>query len=198
MKKIISIIVSATILLMSGCSSVHEPVTTIPLYTETTTVGDVVGTIEGDRYISHAGGIAYKLTGDYRAEWFDTDKRNILMNDYTGIDIAGPCFVWEKRATLKIDYVLDEQLKEDATKEHTLEEWNKTIKYPAKSIKYVKDYKMDGKSCFAIKTVLDRDGYDVSTLQIYYFQDNGLLVLITITARSFKEIDKIVKNLQVA
>ncbi len=198
MKKIISIIISAAILLMSGCSSVREPVTTIPLYAESTTVGDVAGTIEGYRYISHAGGIAYKLTGDYTVEWFDTDNRDILMNDYSGIDIGGPCFVWDGRATLKIDFVLDEHLKEDATKKHTLEEWNQSVNYTIKSIEYVDDYKVDGRSCFAIKTVLDKNGYDVSALQIYFFQDNGLLVLFTITAVNFKEADKVAKNLQVA
>ena len=89
-------------------------------------------------------------------------------------------------------------MKADATKEHTLEEWNKSMKYPAKSIEYIEDYKIDGKSCFALKMVLDKNGYDVSSLQIYFFQDNGLLVLFTITAGSFKEIDKVVKNLQIA
>ena len=198
MKKFLSIIMSAAILLISGCSSVKEPVTTVPLDPETITVGDVAGTIEGDRYISHVGGIAYKLTGKYTAEWFDTDKRSILMCDYTDIDIGGPCFVWDRKATVKIDYVLDERLKADALKEHTLEEWNSTSKYPIKSIEYVKDYKIDGESCFAIKSVVDKNGYDVSALQIYFFQDNGLLVLITITAGSFKETDKIAKNIQLA
>ena len=198
MKKVLSIIISAAILLVSGCSSAHEPVTTIPLYADTTTVGDVAGTIEGDRYISHAGGIAYKLTGDYTVEWVDTDKRDILMNDYTGIDLAGPFFVWDNRGTLTFSYIFDEQLKDDAKREHTLEEWNKSMKYPAKSIEYIEDYKIDGKSGSALKMVIDKNGYDVSTLQIYFFQDNGVLILITITATSFKEADKIAKNIQLA
>ena len=198
MKKIICTIMSAAILFMSGCSSAHEPVTTIPLYADTTTVGDVAGTIEGDRYISHAGGIAYKLTGDYTAEWVDTDKRDILMNDYTGIDLAGPFFVWDNRGTLTFSYILDEQLQEDAKREHTLEEWNSSSKYPVKSIEYTDDYKIDGKSGSALKMVIDKNGYDVSTLQIYFFQDNGVLILITITAASFKEADKIAKNIQLA
>ena len=198
MKKIIAIILSAVILLMAGCSSAHEPITTVPINNESTTVGDIAGTIEGDRYISHAGGVGFKLTGDYTVEWPDADKRNIVMSDYTGVDISGPWFVWGNTASLKIDYVLDEHLKADATKEHTLEEWNKSMKYPAKSIEYIEDYKIDGKSCFALKMVLDKNGYEVSSLQIYFFQDNGLLVLFTITAGSFKEIDKVVKNLQIA
>ena len=198
MKKIITVILSTAILLMAGCSSSHETITTVPFSSETTTVGDIAGTIEGDRYISHAGGVGFKLTGDYTVEWPDADKRNIVMSDYTGVDISGPWFVWGNTASLKIDYVLDEQLKADATKEHTLEEWNKSMKYPAKSIEYIEDYKIDGKSCFALKMVLDKNGYDVSSLQIYFFQDNGLLVLFTITAGSFKEIDKVVKNLQIA
>lgn len=198
MKKIIAIILSAAILLMAGCSSAKEPITTVPVNSETTTVGDIAGTIEGDRYISHAGGVAFKLTGDFTADWPDTDKRNILMKDYTGLDISGPWFVWDKRASFKVDYVLDEHLKEDATKEHTLEEWNKSVKYPVKSVEYIEDYKIDGKSCFAIKMVIDKDGYDVSSLQVYRIQDNGLLVLFTISAGSFKEIDKIVKNIQLA
>ena len=57
MKKILAIIMSAAILLIAGCSSAHEPITTIPVNSETT-VGDIAGTIEGDRYISHAGGVA--------------------------------------------------------------------------------------------------------------------------------------------
>ena len=77
MKKFLSIIMSAAILLIAGCSSVQEPVTTVPLDPETITVGDVAGTIEGDRYISHVGGVAYKLTGSYKAEWPDSDKRSI-------------------------------------------------------------------------------------------------------------------------
>ena len=198
MKKIIAIILSTAILLLAGCSSAHEPITTVPVNNETTTVGDIAGTIEGDRYISHAGGVGFKLTGDYTVEWPDTDKRDVLMKDYTGVDISGPWFVWGNTASLKIDYVRDEQLKADATKEHTLEEWNKSMKYPAKSIEYIEDYKIDGKSCFALKMVLDRNGYDVSSLQIYFIQDNGLLVLFTIPAGSFKEIDKVVKNLQIA
>lgn len=197
MKKLLAIIMSAAILLIAGCSSAHEPITTIPVNSETT-VGDIAGTIEGDRYISHAGGVGFKLTGDYTVEWPDADKRNIVMSDYTGVDISGPWFVWGNTASMKIDYVLDEHLKEDATKEHTLEEWNKSMKYPAKSVEYIEDYKIDGKSCFALKMVLDKNGYDVSSLQIYFFQDNGLLVLFTITAGSFKEIDKVVKNLQIA
>ena len=197
MKKLLAIIMSAAILLMAGRSSAHEPITTIPVNSETT-VGDIAGTIEGDRYISHAGGVGFKLTGDYTVEWPDADKRDIVMSDYTGVDISGPWFVWGNTASLKIDYVLDEHLKEDATKEHTLEEWNKSMKYPAKSIEYIEDYKIDGKSCFALKMVLDKNGYDVSTLQIYFFQDNGVLILITITAASFKEADKIAKNIQLA
>ena len=63
MKKFLSIIMSAAILLIAGCSSVQEPVTTVPLDPETITVGDVAGTIEDDRYISHVGGVAFKLTG---------------------------------------------------------------------------------------------------------------------------------------
>ena len=133
MKKLLAIILSAAILLMAGCSSAHEPITTIPVNSETT-VGDIAGTIEGDRYISHAGGVGFKLTGDYTVEWPDADKRNIVMSDYTGVDISGPWFVWGNTASMKIDYVLDEQLKADATKEHTIEEWNKRMKYPAKSI----------------------------------------------------------------
>ena len=198
MKKILAVIMSAAILLISSCSSAHEPITTVPLDPESTTVGDIAGTIEGDRYISHAGGVGFKLTGDYTVEWPDADKRNIIMSDYTGVDISGPWFVWGNTASLKIDYVLDEQLKSDATKEHTLEEWNKSMKYPAKSIEYIEDYKIDGKSCFALKMVLDKNGYDVSSLQIYFFQDNGLLVLITITAGSFKDVNKVAKNLQAA
>ena len=46
--------------------------------------------------------------------------------------------------------------------------------------------------------LIDKNGYDISSLQIYYFQDNGLLVLITVSAGSFKEIDKITKNIQLA
>ena len=197
MKKLLAIIMSAAILLIAGCSSAHEPITTIPVNSETT-VGDIAGTIEGDRYISHAGGIAYKLTGDYTAEWVDTDKRNILMNDYTGIDLAGPFFVWDNRGTLAFSYILDEQLKDDTKREHTLEEWNSSSKYPVKSIEYTDDYKIDGKSGSALKMVIDKNGYDVSTLQIYFFQDNGVLILITITAASFKEADKIAKNIQLA
>ena len=197
MKKIIAVILSTAILLIAGCSSTHEPITTIPVNSETT-VGDIAGTIEGDRYVSHAGGVVFKLTGDYTIEWPDADKRDQLMNDYTGIEILGPWFVWGNTASMKIDYVLDEQMKEDATKKHTLEEWNKTINYPIKSIEYIDEYKIDGKSCFALKMEIDKNGYDISSLQIYYFQDNGLLVLITVSARSFKEIDKITKNIQLA
>ena len=197
MKKIIAVILSTAILLIAGCSSTHEPITTIPVNSETT-VGDIAGTIEGDRYISHAGGVGFKLTGDYTVEWPDADKRNIVMSDYTGVDISGPWFVWGNTASMKIDYVLDEQMKEDATKKHTLEEWNKTINYPIKSIEYIDEYKIDGKSCFALKMEIDKNGYDISSLQIYYFQDNGLLVLITVSAGSFKEIDKITKNIQLA
>ena len=183
---------------MAGCSSAHEPITTVPINNESTTVGDIAGTIEGDRYISHAGGVGFKLTGDYTVEWPDADKRDIVMSDYTGVDIAGPWIVWGNTASMKIDYVLDEQMKEDATKKHTLEEWNKTINYPIKSIEYIDEYKIDGKSCFALKMEIDKNGYDISSLQIYYFQDNGLLVLITVSAGSFKEIDKITKNIQLA
>ena len=197
MKKIIAVILSTAILLIAGCSSTHEPITTIPVNSETT-VGDIAGTIEGDRYVSHAGGVVFKLTGDYTIEWPDADKRDQLMNDYTGIEILGPWFVWGNTASMKIDYVLDEQMKEDATKKHTLEEWNKTINYPIKSIEYIDEYKIDGKSCFALKMEIDKNGYDISSLQIYYFQDNGLLVLITVSAGSFKEIDKITKNIQLA
>ena len=197
MKKIIAVILSTAILLIAGCSSTHEPITTIQVNSETT-VGDIAGTIEGDRYVSHAGGVVFKLTGDYTIEWPDADKRDQLMNDYTGIEILGPWFVWGNTASMKIDYVLDEQMKEDATKKHTLEEWNKTINYPIKSIEYIDEYKIDGKSCFALKMEIDKNGYDISSLQIYYFQDNGLLVLITVSAGSFKEIDKITKNIQLA
>lgn len=197
MKKIIAVVLSAVILLIAGCSSAHEPITTIPVNSETT-VGDIAGTIEGDRYVSYAGGVVFKLTGDYTIDWPDADKRDQLMNDYTGIEILGPAIVWGNRASMKIDYVLDEQMKEDATKKHTLEEWNKTINYPIKSIEYIDEYKMDGKSCFALKMEIDKNGYDISSLQIYYFQDNGLLVLITVSAGSFKEIEKITKNIQLA
>lgn len=197
MKKLLAIIMSATILLIAGCSSTHEPITTIPVNSETT-VGDIAGTIEGDRYVSHAGGVVFKLTGDYTINWPDADKRDQLMNDYTGIEILGPWFVWGNTASMKIDYVLDEHMKEDATKKQTLEEWNKTINYPIKSIEYIDEYKIDGKSCFALKMEIDKNGYDISSLQIYYFQDNGLLVLITVSAGSFKEIDKITKNIQLA
>ena len=197
MKKLLAIIMSATILLIAGCSSTHEPITTIPVNSETT-VGDIAGTIEGDRYVSHASGVVFKLTGDYTINWPDADKRDQLMNDYTGIEILGPWFVWGNTASMKIDYVLDEHMKDDATKKHTLEEWNKTINYPIKSIEYIDEYKIDGKSCFALKMEIDKNGYDISSLQIYYFQDNGLLVLITVSAGSFKEIDKITKNIQLA
>ncbi|MBR2598551.1 MAG: hypothetical protein IKE09_08405 [Clostridiales bacterium] len=197
MKKLLAIIMSATILLIAGCSSTHEPITTIPVNSETT-VGDIAGTIEGDRYVSHAGGVVFKLTGDYTINWPDADKRDQLMNDYTGIEILGPWFVWGNTASMKIDYVLDEHMKEDATKKQTLEEWNKTINYPIESIEYIDEYKIDGKSCFALKMEIDKNGYDISSLQIYYFQDNGLLVLITVSAGSFKEIDKITKNIQLA
>lgn len=197
MKKIIAVILSTAILLIAGCSSTHEPITTIPVNSETT-VGDIAGTIEGDRYVSHAGGVVFKLTGDYTIEWPDADKRDQLMNNYTGIEILGPWFMWGNTASMKIDYVLDEHMKEDATKKHTLEEWNKTINYPIKSIEYIDEYKIDGKSCFALKMEIDKNGYDISSLQIYYFQDNGLLVLITVSAGSFKEIDKITKNIQLA
>ena len=198
MKKILAVIMSAAILLISSCSSAHEPITTVPLDPESTTVGDVAGTIEGDRYISHVGGVAYKLTGNYTADWPDTEKRSILMCDYTGIDIEGPLFIWDNKATIKIDYVLDEHLKEDATKEHTLEEWNKSTKYNVTSIEYIEDYKISGKSCRALKTVMENNGTEASALQIYFFQDNGLLVLITITAGSFKDVNKVAKNLQAA
>ena len=197
MKRIIAIILSAAVMLMAGCSSVQEPVTTVPLDPETITVGDVAGTIEGDRYISHVGGVAFKLSGKYSAEWPDSDKRNILMCDYTDIDIDGPWFVWEKKASIKIDYVLDEHLKADAMKEHTLEEWNSTSKYPIKSMEYL-DFTVSGKTCRGIKSVLDNNGRDVATLQLYFFQDNGLLVLFTITGINDKEVDKIVKNIQFA
>ncbi len=197
MKKLLAVIMSAAILLIAGCSSTHEPITTIPVNSETT-IGDIAGTIEGDRYVSYAGGVVFKLTGDYTIDWPDADKRDVLMKDYTGVDISGPWFVWGNTASMKIDYVLDEHMKEDATKKHTLEEWNKTINYPIKSIEYIDEYKMDGKSCFALKMEIDKNGYDISSLQIYYFQDNGLLVLITVSAGSFKEIDKITKNIQLA
>ena len=197
MKKFLSIIMSAAILLIAGCSSVQEPVTTVPLDPETITVGDVAGTIEDDRYISHVGGVAFKLTGSYKAEWPDSDKRSILMCDYSDIDIDGPLFVWDKKASIKIDYVLDERLKADALKEHTLEEWNSSSKYPVKSIEYL-DYKIGDKTCRALKSVLDNNGRDIATLQIYFFQDNGLMVLFTITGIDYKEVDKIVKNIQLA
>lgn len=197
MKKLLAIIMSAAILLIAGCSSTHEPITTIPVNSETT-IGDIAGTIEGDRYVSYAGGVVFKLTGDYTVEWPDADKRDQLMNDYTGKEILGPALVWGNQASMRIDYVLDEQMKEDATKKHTLEEWDKTINYPIKNIEYIDEYKMDGKSCFALKMEIDKNGYDISSLQIYYFQDNGLLVLITVSAGSFKEIDKITKNIQLA
>lgn len=119
------------------------------------------------------------------------------MCDYTDIDVDGPYFVWEKKASIKIDYVLDEHLKADALKEHTLEEWNSTSKYPVKSIEYP-DCKIGGKTCRGLKTVLDNNGRDVSTLQLYFFRDNGLMVLFTITGINDKEVDKIVKNIQVA
>ena len=96
MKKFIAIILSVAVLLMAGCSSVQEPVTTVPFDPQTITVGDVAGTIEGDRYISHVGGVAYKLTGKYTAEWPESEERSILMCDYTDIDVDGPYFVWEK------------------------------------------------------------------------------------------------------
>ena len=197
MKKSIAIILSVAVLLMAGCSSVQEPVTTVPFDPETITVGDVAGTIEGDRYISHVGGVAYKLTGKYTAEWPESEERSILMCDYTDIDVDGPYFVWEKKASIKIDYVLDEHLKADALKEHTLEEWNSTSKYLVKSIEYL-DCKIGNKTCRGLKTVLDNNGRDISTLQIYFFQDNGLMVLFTITGINDKEVDKIVKNIQVA
>ena len=76
------------------------------------------------------------------------------MCDYTDIDVDGPYFVWEKKASIKIDYVLDEHLKADALKEHTLEEWNSTSKYPVKSIEYP-DCKIGDKTCRGLKTVLE-------------------------------------------
>ena len=154
MKKFIAIILSVAVLLMAGCSSVQEPVTTVPFDPQTITVGDVAGTIEGDRYISHVGGVAYKLTGKYTAEWPESEERSILMCDYTDIDVDGPYFVWEKKASIKIDYVLDEHLKADALNEHTLEEWNSTSKYHVKSIEYP-DCKIGGKTCRGLKTVLE-------------------------------------------
>ena len=197
MKKLIGIILSAAILLMSGCSSASEPVTTVPLDPEVTTVGDVAGTIEGDRYISHVGGIAYKLTGDFTVDWPDSDKRSIVFGDYTGIDISGPLIIWKNKSSMNITFVLDEKLKEDALKEYTLEERNSRSKYNVKSAEFV-DYKIDGKTYPALKSVLENNGMEASTLQLYIYQDNGIMVLISISAKNYSEVDKITKNLQFA
>ncbi|MBR3247697.1 MAG: hypothetical protein IKG03_04810 [Clostridiales bacterium] len=197
MKKILVIILSVAILLISGCSSASEPITTVPLDPETTTVGDVAGTVEGDRYISHVGGIAYKLNGDYTVDWPDSDKRNILMCDYTGIDICGPVLIWSNKSSMNIAYVLDEKLKADAMNEYTLEQMNSRSKYNVKSAEYV-DYKIGDRSYHALKSVLENNGKEASALQIYAFQDNGMLILISISGRSFRDVDKIAKNLQFA
>jgi len=197
MKKILVIVLTVAILLISGCSSASEPITTVPLDPETTTVGDVAGTVEGDRYISHVGGIAYKLNGDYTVDWPDSDKRNILMCDYIGIDISGPVFIWSNKSSMNIAYVLDEKLKADAMNEYTLEQMNSRFKYNVKSAEYV-DYKIGDRSYHALKTVLENNGKEASALQIYAFQDNGMLILISISGSSFRDVDKIAKNLQFA
>ena len=197
MKKLIGIILSAAILIMSGCSSASEPVTTVPLDPEVTTVGDVAGTIEGDRYISHVGGIAYKLTGDFTVDWPDSDKRSIVFGDYTGIDISGPVIIWNNKSSMNIAYVLDEKLKADALKEYTLEERNSCSKYNVKSAEFI-DYKIDGKTYPALKSVLENNGKEAATLQIYVSLDNGIMVLISISAKNYSEVDKITKNIQFA
>ena len=197
MKKIIAIIMSLAILLIAGCSSASEPITTVPLDPETTTVGDVAGTVEGDRYISHVGGVAFKLTGDFTVEWPDSDKRSTVFGDYTGIDICGPVIIWNNKSSMNIAYVLDEKLKEDALKEYTLEERNSHSKYNVKSAEFI-DYKIDGKTYPALKSVLENNGKEAATLQIYVFQDNGMLVLISISAKNYSEVDKITKNLRFA
>lgn len=197
MKKILAIILSAAFLLMAGCGSASEPVTTVPLDPETTTAGDVAGTVEGDRYISHVCGVAYKLTGNYTVEWPDSDKRSILMRDYNGIDINGPVIIWSNRSSMNIAYVLDEKLQADALKEYTLEERNSRSKYNVKSAEFV-EYKIDGKTYPALKSVLENNGKEAATLQIYVSLDNGIMVLISISAKNYREVDKITKNIQFA
>ena len=197
MKKSLAIILAAAMLFIAGCGSSSKPLTTVPIDKETTTVGDIAGTIEGSRYISHVGGIAFDLTGDYKIDWPNADKRNELFDDYHEIEITGPVITWNNKCSMNVTYVLDEKLKEDALVKHTREEWDSRTVYTVKNIEYI-DYKIGDKSYFAIKSLIEYNGKEATALQIYAFQDNGLLVLITITALKYKDAEKIANSLQFA
>lgn len=194
MKKIMSV----AILFVSGCSSASEPVTTIPFDRQTPTVGEVAGTVEGDRYISHVCGIAYKLNGDFTVDWPDTDKRSIALGDYTDKTINGPVIVWKSTDSLSLNFILDNGLKEEDLNDQMREQMNSQSKYKVKSSEFV-DYKIGDRSFRALKSVLvNKYNQEVSTLQIYVFNDNGIVTLITIAGENYGNVDKIARSLQFA
>lgn len=198
MKKVLSIIMSVSILFAAGCSSVSEPVTTIKIDQATTTVGDYLGTVEGDRYISHAAGVAYKLTGDYEIRWPDTGDKDVVLASYSYSTIKGPEVIWTNNNNIAINFILNDAIKREDLNEQTLEQMNSHSKYTIKSAEII-DYKLGKDTYPTIKTVMENgNGKEVSALQIYVFKDDGLLILITIGAKNFRDADKIAKNLQFA
>lgn len=193
MKKLLCIIMSISILLMAGCSSPSEPVTTVPFDYETTTAGDLMGTVEGGRYISHAAGVAYNFSGEYDITWPDTSNKDMTLSEYPDSKISGPVIVWDNRENIIINYIINDAIKKEELNEETLAQMDSQSKYDIISSEIV-DYKIGDNTYPAIKTQTD----DVVALQIYVFKDNGLLILITIGAKSFHSADNIAKNIQLA
>ena len=193
MKKLLCIIMSISILLMAGCSSPSEPVTTVPFDYETTTAGDLMGTVEGGRYISHAAGVAYNFSGEYDITWPDTSNKDMTLSEYPDSKISGPVIVWDNRENIIINYIINDAIKKEELNEETLAHMDSQSKYDIISSEIV-DYKIGDNTYPAIKTQTD----DVVALQIYVFKDNGLLILITIGAKSFQSADNIAKNIQLA
>lgn len=193
MKKLLCIIMSISILLMAGCSSQSEPVTTVPFDYETTTAGDLMGTVEGGRYISHAAGVAYNFSGEYDITWPDTSNKDMTLSEYPDSKISGPVIVWDNRENIIINYIINDAIKKEELNEETLAQMDSQSKYDIISSEIV-DYKIGDNTYPAIKTQTD----DVVALQIYVFKDNGLLILITIGAKSFHSADNIAKNIQLA
>lgn len=152
-----------------------------------------MGTVEGGRYISHAAGVAYNFSGEYDITWPDTSNKDMTLSEYPDSKISGPVIVWDNRENIIINYIINDAIKKEELNEETLAQMDSQSKYDIISSEIV-DYKIGDSTYPAIKTQTD----DVVALQIYVFKDNGLLILITIGAKSFHSADNIAKNIQLA
>ena len=171
---------------------------------------DIIGDVNGDRYVSELGKVAYVIEGDAKF-----DGRNKLQATYGDIDldcrivdlepknvIAGQRIMWPDGSNITISFQYSPKVTADL-QDKFVEDSIPGIKSTIESMQFTADQceaaicSIGDKEYKAVKIKCHSDSMKLDQMMIYHFHDNGLITMVAATSTGGKySVDQMLTNLE--